>query len=220
MKKRVLCVYDGRRRLCKDDMMLDSEFEVRVPLASASSSAPPEFGGDRQDDDEDEGGEAGVSGARSPAFAQSAAAGASYVTDLDVQTVRRAGIAIFSATEEERGPWIPDKHPRDGFERRHSGLALSPLPLSSFLQYILLLLLFLVSDDHPRFLFIPITTSTNTNPPAILTAFTPSLVAFSLLRSVRWCLSEDSIDTRLRAFIILIERLASQPGDIVYPIQK
>jgi hypothetical protein len=107
MKKRVLCVYDGRRRLCKDDMMLDSEFEVRVPLASSSSSAPPEFGGDRQDDDEDEGGEAGISGARSPAVAQSAAAGAAYVTDLDVQTVRRAE-AIFSATEEERGPWIPD----------------------------------------------------------------------------------------------------------------
>ncbi|KAF2786974.1 hypothetical protein K505DRAFT_354125 [Melanomma pulvis-pyrius CBS 109.77] len=32
MKKRVLCVYDGRRRLWKDDMMLDQEFEVRVKL--------------------------------------------------------------------------------------------------------------------------------------------------------------------------------------------
>jgi hypothetical protein len=27
MKKRVLCVYDGARRLWKDDMMLDAEFE-------------------------------------------------------------------------------------------------------------------------------------------------------------------------------------------------
>lgn len=32
MKKRVLCVYDGPRRLWKDDMMLDQEFEVRVKL--------------------------------------------------------------------------------------------------------------------------------------------------------------------------------------------
>ncbi|KNG47463.1 zinc finger domain-containing protein [Stemphylium lycopersici] len=32
MKKRVLCVYDGQRRLWKDDMMLDQEFEVRMKL--------------------------------------------------------------------------------------------------------------------------------------------------------------------------------------------
>ncbi|KAL1656960.1 hypothetical protein SLS61_000756 [Didymella pomorum] len=32
MKKRVMCVYDGPRRLWKDDMMLDSEFEVRMKL--------------------------------------------------------------------------------------------------------------------------------------------------------------------------------------------
>ncbi|KAF2756562.1 hypothetical protein EJ05DRAFT_502066 [Pseudovirgaria hyperparasitica] len=32
MKKRVLCVYDGSRRLWKDDMMLDQEFEVRIPM--------------------------------------------------------------------------------------------------------------------------------------------------------------------------------------------
>lgn len=33
MKKRVLCVFDGPRRLWKDDMMLDvSRHEVRVPL--------------------------------------------------------------------------------------------------------------------------------------------------------------------------------------------
>ncbi|KIX01562.1 uncharacterized protein Z518_09288 [Rhinocladiella mackenziei CBS 650.93] len=32
MKKRVLCVYDGERRLWKDDMMLHNEFEVRMTL--------------------------------------------------------------------------------------------------------------------------------------------------------------------------------------------
>ncbi len=67
MKKRVLCVYDGPRRLWKDDMMLDSEFEVRMSL--------------------------GDSGA--------------YVTDLDVNTLKRAD-ALLNATEEEKGPWAPD----------------------------------------------------------------------------------------------------------------
>src|ERR1700761_1176857 len=38
MKKRVLCVYDGQRRLWKDDMMLDAEHEVRWPLQSADNS--------------------------------------------------------------------------------------------------------------------------------------------------------------------------------------
>jgi len=62
-----MCVYDGQRRLWKDDMMLDQEFEVRMKL---------------QD-------------------------GKSYVTDLDVQTLKRAE-ALHGATAEERGPWIPD----------------------------------------------------------------------------------------------------------------
>jgi hypothetical protein len=69
MKKRVLCVYDGPRRLWKDDMMLDSEFEVRMHLP----------GGD----------------------------GKAYITDLDVQTMKRAE-ALHGATEDERGPWQPD----------------------------------------------------------------------------------------------------------------
>jgi hypothetical protein len=69
MKKRVLCVYDGPRRLWKDDMMLDSQFEVRMRLP----------GGD----------------------------GKAYVTDLDVQMLKRAE-ALHGATAEERGPWIPD----------------------------------------------------------------------------------------------------------------
>ncbi|KAI9806059.1 MAG: hypothetical protein M1833_004466 [Piccolia ochrophora] len=37
MKKRVLCVYDGQRRLWKDDMMLDNEFEVRLKLGEGSA---------------------------------------------------------------------------------------------------------------------------------------------------------------------------------------
>ncbi|KFY08726.1 hypothetical protein V492_05966, partial [Pseudogymnoascus sp. VKM F-4246] len=64
MKKRVLCVFDGGRRLWKDDMMLSADFEVRVPLG-------PEGAG-------------------------------RYVTDLDVQTLRRAE-GFHGASEEERG---------------------------------------------------------------------------------------------------------------------
>lgn len=71
-KKRVLCVYDGQRRLWKDEMMLDNEFEVRIRL--------PGGAGDGTNRD-------------------------AYVTDLDVETVKRAN-GIFSATEEERGPWM------------------------------------------------------------------------------------------------------------------
>ncbi|KAF2815021.1 uncharacterized protein BDZ99DRAFT_515783 [Mytilinidion resinicola] len=67
MKKRVLCVYDGPRRLWKDDMMLDQEFEVRMKLPD----------------------------------------GKSYITDLDVQTLKRAE-ALHGATAEEKGPWVPD----------------------------------------------------------------------------------------------------------------
>jgi hypothetical protein len=37
MKKRVLCVYDGQRRLWKDDMMMHNEFEVRMKLADGKS---------------------------------------------------------------------------------------------------------------------------------------------------------------------------------------
>ena len=37
MKKRVLCVFDGPRRLWKDDMMLDNEHEVRVRIGDGSS---------------------------------------------------------------------------------------------------------------------------------------------------------------------------------------
>ena len=62
MKKRVMCAFDGTRRLWKDDMMLSTEYEVRIPLSD----------------------------------------GKSYVTDLDVLTMRRAE-AFHNATEEEKG---------------------------------------------------------------------------------------------------------------------
>lgn len=67
MKKRVLAVFDGPRRLAKDDMMLSTEHEVRIKL---------------QD-------------------------GKSWVTDLDLQTLKRAD-GFLNATDEERGPWISD----------------------------------------------------------------------------------------------------------------
>ena len=37
MKKRVMCAYDGSRRLWKDELMLDNEFEVRLRLGDGSS---------------------------------------------------------------------------------------------------------------------------------------------------------------------------------------
>lgn len=37
MKRRVLCVYDGPQRLCKDDMLLDRDFEVRLRLGDGPS---------------------------------------------------------------------------------------------------------------------------------------------------------------------------------------
>lgn len=70
-KKRVLCVYDGPRRLWKDEMMLDNEYEVRVKL---------------------------------PGVPGNTAGGEAYVTDLDVETLKRAE-GVLNATDEEKGPW-------------------------------------------------------------------------------------------------------------------
>ncbi|CAM1510248.1 Fc.00g005830.m01.CDS01 [Cosmosporella sp. VM-42] len=67
MKKRVMAVFDGPRRLAKDDMMLSTDHEVRIKLSD----------------------------------------GKSYVTDLDVQTLKRAE-GFLGATDEEKGPWISD----------------------------------------------------------------------------------------------------------------
>ncbi len=63
MKKRVLCVYDGERQLCQDDMMLHNGLEVRMKLPD----------------------------------------GKSYVTHLDVETLKRAD-ALHSAADAEKGP--------------------------------------------------------------------------------------------------------------------
>ncbi|RDH31682.1 hypothetical protein BDQ94DRAFT_146441 [Aspergillus welwitschiae] len=74
-KKRVLCVFDGQRRLCKDEMMLDNEFEVRVKLPGGAGD-----GTNRE----------------------------AYVTDLDVETLKRAE-GVLSANDEERGPWVDNQ---------------------------------------------------------------------------------------------------------------
>jgi len=87
-KKRVLCVFDGPRRLWKDEMMLDNEFEVRVKL--------PGGAGDGTNRD-------------------------AYITDLDIETMKRAD-GVFSATAEERGEWI------DGPSTRLIGQPMVPLP--------------------------------------------------------------------------------------------
>ncbi|KAL7899059.1 hypothetical protein HDV63DRAFT_379018 [Trichoderma sp. SZMC 28014] len=67
MKKRVMAVFDGPRRLAKDDLMLSTDHEVRIKLSD----------------------------------------GKSYVTDLDVQTLKRAE-GFHNATDAEKGPWISD----------------------------------------------------------------------------------------------------------------
>lgn len=76
MKKRVMAVFDGPRRLAKDDMMMSTENEVRVPLSD----------------------------------------GKSYITDLDVQTVKRAE-GFLGATDEEKGPWISDDPTEEDFTK-------------------------------------------------------------------------------------------------------
>ena len=76
MKKRVMAVFDGPRRLAKDDMMLSTEHEVRVKLSD----------------------------------------GKSYVTDLDVNTMKRAE-GFLDATDEEKGIWISDDPTED--QMRH-----------------------------------------------------------------------------------------------------
>ncbi|KAL2025151.1 hypothetical protein VTK56DRAFT_153 [Thermocarpiscus australiensis] len=90
MKKRVLAVFDGPRRLAKDDMMLSTEQEVRIKL---------------QD-------------------------GRSYVTDLDLQTLKRAE-GFLDATDEEKGPWISDDPTEDEIKQMLRLSAPPPPPLPS-----------------------------------------------------------------------------------------
>ncbi|KFA64719.1 hypothetical protein S40285_05279 [Stachybotrys chlorohalonatus IBT 40285] len=85
MKKRVMAVFDGPRRLAKDDMMLCTDHEVRIRLAD----------------------------------------GKSYITDLDVQTLRRAE-AFHNATEDEKGPWISDDPTEEQLNEMRQMLATSP----------------------------------------------------------------------------------------------
>ncbi|KAE8382223.1 hypothetical protein BDV26DRAFT_278227 [Aspergillus bertholletiae] len=90
-RKRVLCVFDGQRRLLKDEMMLKNEFEVRLKLPGGACD-----GTNRE----------------------------AYVTDLDVQTLKRAE-GILSATDEERGPWL------DGPSSHLIGQPAMPMPVLS-----------------------------------------------------------------------------------------
>lgn len=92
MKKRVLAVFDGPRRLAKDDMMLSTEQEVRIKL---------------QD-------------------------GKSYVTDLDLQTLKRAE-GFLNATDEEKGPWISDD-PTDEQLKQMLDLAAADAPIATTAQ--------------------------------------------------------------------------------------
>ncbi|KAM5457530.1 hypothetical protein MaudCBS49596_000725 [Microsporum audouinii] len=78
MKRRLLCLYDGPRRLWKDEMMLDNEFEVRLKLPTNDYMGRE-----------------------------------AYVTDLDIETLKRSE-GVHGATEEEKGPWIKDPNTRDG----------------------------------------------------------------------------------------------------------
>ncbi|KAI5288370.1 hypothetical protein KEM52_001186, partial [Ascosphaera acerosa] len=71
-KRRVLNVFDGPRRLGRDDMMFDNSLEVRINLPHTDPRGREV-----------------------------------YVTDLDVATVNRSE-ALLDATEEEKGPWMPD----------------------------------------------------------------------------------------------------------------
>lgn len=78
MKKRVLCVFDGPRRLWKDDMMLNTNYEVRLNLGDEKSK----------------------------------------VTDLDLQTMRRAD-GFHNAADKEKGQWIADD--LTGVDPQHFG---------------------------------------------------------------------------------------------------
>jgi hypothetical protein len=83
LKKRVMCAFDGSRRLWKDDMMLSTDYEVRIPLGGGAEARG-----------------VGMEGVLVPGQGR-------WVTDLDVQTLRRAE-AFHGATKEERGPEFGD----------------------------------------------------------------------------------------------------------------
>ncbi|KAK2045309.1 hypothetical protein LZ31DRAFT_253217 [Colletotrichum somersetense] len=78
MKKRVMAVFEGPRRLAKDDMMLSTDHEVRIKLSDGNS----------------------------------------YVTDLDVQTLKRAE-GFLGATDEEKAQWISDDPTEEQIRQMH-----------------------------------------------------------------------------------------------------
>lgn len=88
MRKRIMAVFDGPRRLAKDDMMLSTDHEVRIKLSD----------------------------------------GKSYVTDLDVQTLKRAE-GFLGATDDEKGPWISDDPTEEQLKEMHEMLKTSSAPI-------------------------------------------------------------------------------------------
>ncbi|RDA88948.1 hypothetical protein CP532_0675 [Ophiocordyceps camponoti-leonardi (nom. inval.)] len=88
MKKRIMAVFDGSRRLAKDDMMLSTDHEVRLKLSD----------------------------------------GKSYVTDLDVQTLKRAE-GFHGATDEEKGPWLSDDPTEEQLKEMREMLQAGVAPL-------------------------------------------------------------------------------------------
>ncbi|KHO00925.1 Zinc finger, C2H2-type/integrase, DNA-binding protein [Metarhizium album ARSEF 1941] len=88
MRKRIMAVFDGPRRLAKDDMMLSTDHEVRIKLSD----------------------------------------GKSYVTDLDVQTLKRAE-GFLGATDDEKGPWISDDPTEEQLKEMQEMLKTSSAPI-------------------------------------------------------------------------------------------
>lgn len=89
MKRRVMSVFNGPRRLAKDDMMLSTEHEVRIKLSD----------------------------------------GKSYVTDLDVQTMKRAEV-FHSTMDDQRSNWPVDHSVKIGLEDDPMLLGSSSMSLS------------------------------------------------------------------------------------------
>lgn len=77
-KRRVICMFDGPRRLWKDELGLDRrvDFELKLPM--------PDIHGRNI-----------------------------FLSSLDVESLRRAE-GVFSATDDEKGPWMPESEATAG----------------------------------------------------------------------------------------------------------
>lgn len=88
MKKRIMTVFDGPRRLAKDDIMLSTDHEVRLKLSDEKA----------------------------------------WVTDLDVQTLKRAE-GFHNASDDEKGPWVSDDPTEEQILEMQALLSTSPAPI-------------------------------------------------------------------------------------------